>query len=82
MSLKKIAFSNEIDPTTAPSANSQIRLANEINNPQIHNLSWSFAETKYFTVAAREDTLEAPGTHRPAATFADETYGLPKYTSD
>ena len=25
---------------------------------------------------------EAPGTHCPAATFADATYGLPKYTSD
>ena len=32
--------------------------------------------------AAQEDTLEAPGRHRPVATFADESYGLPKYTSD
>ena len=31
-------------------------------------------------MVARRD-LAAPETHRPAATFADESSGLPKYTS-
>ena len=66
-----------------PLANSQIRLdgLKEITS-QIHKSPQLIAETKYFRVAAREHTLAAPGTHRPTATFADESYGLPKYTSD
>jgi hypothetical protein len=32
---------------------------------QIQNTSYSFAETKYFRVAAREHTLAPPGRHRP-----------------
>ena len=32
---------------------------------QIQNTSWSFAEAKYFRVAARENTLAPPGRHRP-----------------
>ena len=49
---------------------------------QIHNSSYPLTETKSSRVGAREDTLEAPGRHRPAPTFADESYGLPKCTSD
>ena len=37
------------------------------------------AAAKFLRVAAEEHTLAAPGT---TSTFADETYGLPKYASD
>ena len=57
-------------------------VSSRITISQIRNSSQSVAATKDFRVAAQEDTLEAPGRHRPAATFADESYGLPKYTSD
>ena len=63
-------------------ANSKIRLDSVKRMTQIQNTSRSIAATKYFRLAAREHTLAAPGTHLPAATFADESYDLPKYTSD
>ena len=46
-------------------ANLKIRLDSVKRITQIQNTSYSFAETKYFSVAAREHTLAPPGRHRP-----------------
>ena len=46
-------------------ANSKIRLDSVKRMAKIQNTSYSFAETKYFGVAAREHTLAPPGRHRP-----------------
>ena len=46
-------------------ANLKIRLDSVKRMTQIQNTSYSFAETKYFRVAAREHTLAPPGRHRP-----------------
>ena len=62
-------------------ANPKIRLDSVKRMTQIQNTSQSIATTKNFRVAAQEDTLRAPGRRCPAATFADESYRLPKYTS-
>ena len=45
-------------------ANSKIRLNSVKRMTQSQNTSQSFAETKYFRVAAREHTLAPPGRHR------------------
>ena len=45
-------------------ANSKMRVDSVKRMTQIQNTSWSFAETKYFSVAAREHTLAPPGRHR------------------
>ena len=42
-----------------------MRLSSAKRMIQIQNTSWSFAETKYFRIEAREHTLAAPGRHRP-----------------
>ena len=46
-------------------ANSKIRLNSVKRMAEIQNTSQSFAETKDFSVAAREHTLAPPGRHRP-----------------
>ena len=46
-------------------ANSKIRFDSVKRMTQIQNTSYSFAETKYFRVEAREDTLAPPRRHRP-----------------
>ena len=46
-------------------ANPKIRLDGVKRMTQIQNISQSFAETKYSTVAAREHTLAPPGRHHP-----------------
>ena len=45
-------------------ANSKIRLDSVKRMTQIQNTSRSFAEAKYFRVAAREHTLAPPGRYR------------------
>ena len=46
-------------------ANSKIRFDSVKRMTQIQNTSLSFAETKYFSVAARQHTLAPPAKHRP-----------------